>query len=316
MQQYAELVSHVLEFGTRKENRTGVDTISTFGYYYEHDLKEGFPLLTTKKVSWKNIVIELLWFLSGSDKADFLERHGCGFWKPWTDEHGIVSNCYGPAWRQFPVHEFKGYLNTPSHIAAHNDQIRWVVDELKRNPMSRRMVVNAWAPGVAQTAKLPPCHMSFVLNVQNEPTMRPSGAGKGEHEEYNKQQLCLHLTQRSCDVVLGVPYNLASYALLLSLFSRFSGIEPGTFGHSLVDAHIYTSKPDGSMSEYDHIPGVIEQTNRSPKELPKLVISDKTKTLEDVEALLDPSVTTEEIMGLFVLEGYDPHPEIKFRVAV
>jgi thymidylate synthase len=300
MKQYHDLIKHVLENGTRKENRTGVDTLSTFGYYYEHDLRDGFPLLTTKKIDFKNIVIELLWFLSGSNKAEFLERHKCRFWLPWTDDQGVVSNCYGPAWTQFGAPD------------APNNQIRWVIDELNRNPMSRRMVVNAWEPAIAQVAKLPPCHAMFVLNVQNEHVDLEARAVY----PYTKQRLCLHLSQRSADIALGIPYNLASYALLLSLFSRFSGIEPGIFGHSLIDAHIYTSKADGSMSEYDHVPGLKEQLKREPKSLPKLVISDKIKTLEDVEALLDPSVSTEEIMSLFVLEGYDPHPEIKFRVAV
>lgn len=307
MKQYHDLVKHVLSSGTRKENRTGVDTLSTFGHYYEHDLAQGFPLLTTKKIAWKNIVVELLWFLSGSDQAEFLERHKCGFWKPWYLEDGRVANCYGPAWRRFPVHQ-EGIINynsggiTLNIEGPYNDQIKWVVEELKRNPLSRRMVVNAWAPGVAQTAKLPPCHAMFVLNVQNE--------------ELFPSRLCLHLTQRSCDVALGVPYNLASYALLLSLFSRFSGIEPGIFGHSLIDAHVYTSKPDGSMAEYDHVPGLQEQVKRKPYKLPKLVIDDSIKSLEDVEALLDPAVSTDDIMSKFRLEGYKHHPEVKFKVAV
>lgn len=319
MRQYIELVTHVLENGIRKENRTGVDTFSTFGYYYEHDMNNGFPLLTTKSVSWKNIVIELLWFLSGSDKSDFLERHGCSFWRPWYLEDGRVANCYGPAWRRFPVHR-EGLVSYSSGGISvniegpYNDQIRWLVDELKRNPLSRRMVVSAWAPGIAQSAKLPPCHAMFVLNVQNEAYKEPDEAGGFWNSI--RQKLCLHLTQRSCDVALGVPYNLASYALLLQLFSRFSGIASGIFGHSLIDAHVYTAKPDGSMAEFDHVPGLHEQISRSPRELPWLTISDKIQSLEDVEALLDPSVTTEQIMELFVLEGYNPHPEIKFRVAV
>jgi thymidylate synthase len=309
MKQYHDLVNHVLATGVRKENRTGVDSLSTFGYYYEHDLRDGFPLLTTKAVSWKNIVIELLWFLSGSDKADFLRRHGCKFWEPWTDGHGTVSNCYGPAWRQFPVHERGAsyIVRATQKDEPYNDQIAWVVAELKRNPLSRRMVVDAWAPGIAQTAKLPPCHAMFILNVQNESWL--NSMEKGDGEGGFKQRLCLHLTQRSCDIALGIPYNLASYALLLSLFARFSGIEPGIFGHSLVDAHIYTAKPDGSMANYDHVPGLMEQVSREPFPLPKLVIDDSIKNLEDVEALLHPSVSTEDIMS-------KSHPAIKFEVAV
>jgi thymidylate synthase len=187
-----------------------------------------------------------------------------------------------------------------------NDQIRWLVDELLVNPLSRRMVVSAWAPGIAQTAKLPPCHCMFIVNVQNE------AVGFSRY----KQRLCLHLTQRSCDAFLGVPYNLASYALLMHLLSRFSGIEPGTFGHSLVDLHLYTSKPDGSMAEYDHVPVALEQLRRAPRKLSTLRIADSIQYLEDVERLLDPAVTTEEIMSLFVLDGYDPWPALSAKVAV
>jgi thymidylate synthase len=286
MKQYHDLVQHVLEQGVRKENRTGVDTLSTFGYYYEHDLKEGFPILTTKSVSWKNIVIELLWFLSGSKHNEFLERHKCLFWRPWYNDDGTVKNCYGPAWRNF---------------GGHTDQIAWVVEELKRNPMSRRMVVSAWEPEIAERAPLPPCHAMFVMNVQN--------TEKGS-------SLCLHLTQRSCDVGLGVPYNLSSYALMLCLFSKFAGITPGIFGHTLIDAHIYTSKPDGSKAEFDHVPGLLQQLSREPKKLPTLKISDNIKSLADLQSFYDSSVTTEEIMSHFVLEGYEPCDPIKLVPAV
>jgi thymidylate synthase len=400
MKQYQDLVRHVLAVGTRKENRTGIDTISTFNYNYEHDLRDGFPLLTTKKIAWKNIVIELLWFLSGSCRSGFLDRHGCGFWKPWynkpnpvdefaCDNKGVsVNAAYGPAWRRF---EYPSYYESDSGLSGqdgpctgYNDQIAWVLRKLKDRPMSRDLVVSAWQPHIAQNpptpkAYLAPCHCMFILNVQNDEQERgerpweakdnsyqdtqflgvvwaktkdeahekalarygpqwesqPDGeaidclyvqepaewrvaeyyAQRGEPREPTKR-LCLHLTQRSCDTALGIPFNIASYALLLSLFSRFSGIEPGVFGHTLVDAHIYTAKPDGSQAEYDHIPGLKEQLTREPRPLPKLVISDDIKSLEDVERLLHPSVTTDEIMSKFVLEGYDPHPPIHFRVAV
>lgn len=293
MRQYLSLVQHVLDKGTRKENRTGVDTLSTFNYNYTVDLKDGFPLLTTKKISWKNIVVELLWFLSGQTNIDILKRHKCGFWDPWADpETGEVPSAYGSFWRGFPT------------LEGPNDQIRYVLDELRRNPMSRRLVVSAWDPGNAQTSKLPPCHAMYVFNVQNY------------EEAVPMQRLNLHLTQRSADVLLGVPYNIASYSLLIHLFSRFTGIEPGVFAHSIVDAHIYTSKPDGSMAEYDHVPVLKEQLSREPRKLPKLVISDKIKDLSDVEALMHPSVTTEEIMSHFVLEGYDPWPALTAKVAV
>jgi thymidylate synthase len=305
MKQYIDLVKHVLATGTRKENRTGVDTLSTFGHYYEHDLRDGFPLLTTKSVSWKNIVVEMLWFLSGQTDIAILKRHGCKFWDAWADpETGKVPSAYGSFWRHFPVHCVSPGGPVDSDYVDHfNDQIRWVLEELRRNPMSRRMVVSAWAPGNAQTSKLPPCHCLFMFNVQNE-----------THGLKPRQRLCLHLTQRSCDVALGVPYNLASYALLLHLFARFSGIEPGIFGHTLVDAHVYTAKPDGSKAEFDHVPGLKEQIGREPRKLPRLVIDSNIKDLADVDRLM--RMTTEEVMAHFVLEGYDPHPAITFKVAV
>lgn len=314
MKQYQKLLTHVLENGVRKENRTGVDTLSTFGYYYEHDFKEGFPLLTTKRISWKNIVIELLWFLSGSSEYEFLERHGCKFWRPWYKKDGTVQFSYGQAWRRY---EYLGYYESDSGLSYNdgpctrwNDQISWAIRRLKDNPYDRGIVISAWQPQISQSSPFNteyhgPCHTMFIFNVQNV-------------IENNQvvQKLCLHLTQRSADVVLGLPYNLASYSLLLSIFSKLTGIEIGTFGHSLVDAHIYTSKSDGSMNEYDHVPGVKEQLQRIPFELPKLVISDDIKTLSDIEKLLDESVTTDEIMSKFILENYTHHPSIKFKVAV
>ena len=372
MRTYQQLVAHVLEHGQRKENRTGVDTLSTFNFNFEVDMRDGFPLLTTKEISWKNIVIEMLWFLSGQTDISILKRHGCKFWDAWADpETGKVPSAYGNFWRKFPVHKPTVYGEDGEFTGvdvAYNDQIQWTIDELNKSPMSRRLVVSAWAPGNAQTSKLPPCHCLFILNVQNEDPLETFVRAKtplgndmvsrdtadtilqhflsdSERREVLKRQLlnpdmnarftdedreylrtidqepmtkrlCLHLTQRSCDVALGVPYNIASYGLLLHLYARFTGIEPGIFAHSLVDAHIYTSKPDGSMAEFDHVPGLREQLTRTPRPLPKLVISDTIKTIADIEALMAPEVTTEQIMSLFVLEGYDPHPAIPFRVAV
>jgi thymidylate synthase len=322
MKAYIDIVKNVMETGVRKENRTGIDTFSTFHHSYElhfgelaapaqnHYALDGrFPLLTTKSIAWKNIVIEMLWFLSGHTNISILKRHGCKFWDAWTDESGKVPSAYGNFWRHFPTHEtreadsIRAVLGAKTQeYPAFNDQIRWVVEELKKNPMSRRMVVSAWAPGNAQTSKLPPCHMQFILNVQN--------LALGE------RHLCMHMTQRSCDVALGVPYNIASYALLLHLFSRFSGIKPGIFAHTLVDSHIYTSKPDGSQSEFDHLSGLHEQIRREPRNLPRLHISEKITDLRHIEELMLPSVSTEEVMSHFVLEGYDPHPAINFKVAV
>lgn len=293
MQQYLDLVRHVLAEGTRKPNRTGVDTLSTFNHNYEIDLSRGFPLLTTKEISWKNIVVENLWFLSGETDIGLLKKHGCKFWDPWADENGRVPSAYGNFWRHFPTHDAEGR-------AAFNDQIAWVVDEIGRNPMSRRLVVTAWAPGNAQTSKLPPCHLLFVFNVQLDASGDP--------------RLCLHLTQRSADVALGVPYNIAGYALLLELFARFTGIPAGTFAHTMIDAHVYTSKPDGSMAEYDHVPGLRTQLERAPRALPKLTIHPAIRSLADLKPLLMADTAT--VLEHFALTGYDPHPPISFKVAV
>ena len=290
MKQYLDLVEEVLERGTRKENRTGVDTISAFNINYSIDMKNGFPLLTTKEISWKNIVVENLWFLSGDLHIGLLKKHGCKFWDHWADKDGFVPSAYGNFWRKFPVHGESKY----------NDQVKYVLDTIKKNPNSRRMVISAWAPENAQTSGLPPCHLLFIFNVQ-----------------YGKDgvpRLCVHLTQRSCDVALGVPYNIAGYSFLLHLFAHLTGMEPGTFGHTLVDAHVYTKKADGSMEEYDHIPGLKEQLSRETAELPNLVIDPSIKTLDDVMDLVDADIDT--ILSKFKLENYNPKPFIPFKVAV
>jgi thymidylate synthase len=326
MQQYLNAVREILEVGTRKENRTGVDTLSTFNVNYEIDLRDGFPLLTTKKVNWKNIVVEVLWFLSGNTDIGILQKHKCKFWDPWANDEGEVPSAYGNFWRHFPVHAPDPKRLDAMRLAGFNDQIAWAVESLKKSPMSRRIVVSAWAPGNAQTSKLPPCHIVFVFNVQNLPEKCTACEGKGvvlgveacrrcrgsgaiEH-----QRLCLHLTQRSCDIALGVPYNIATYALLLELISRFTGIKPGIFAHTLVDAHAYTCKPDGSMADMDHVPGLREQLTRKPRPLPRLGIDEGIVDLADVHKLLD--LDTEGVMDHFRLEGYNPHPAIKFKVAV
>lgn len=288
VQAYHDLVRAVLDRGTRKPNRTGVDTISLFNYNYTIDLSEGFPLLTTKKISWKNIVVENLWFLSGRTDIGLLRKHNCRFWDPWAGEDGKVPSAYGHFWRHFPTPE------------GGRDQIRWVVSELLRNPNSRRLVVSAWAPGNAHDSALPPCHALWVLNVQ--------------HDRDGEPTLNLHLTQRSADVALGVPYNIAGYALLLHLFARFSGLRPGRFAHTLIDAHVYTQKPDRSDPHNDHVPGLREQLGRAARPLPRLHLDPSIRTLEDVESLIDADTTT--LLERFRLEGYDPHPAIPFTVAV
>ncbi len=290
MKQYLDLVKEVLERGTRKENRTGVDTISAFNINYSIDLKDGFPLLTTKEISWKNIVVENLWFLSGDLHIGLLKKHGCKFWDHWADDDGFVPSAYDNFWRKFPVHGEPEY----------SDQVKYVLETIRKNPNSRRMVISAWAPGNAQTSKLPPCHLLFIFNVQ--------------YDKDGEPRLCVHLTQRSCDVALGVPYNIAGYSFLLHLFAHLTGMKPGIFGHTLVDAHIYTKKTDGSMEEYDHIPGLREQLDRNPGKLPNLVVDQSIKTLDDVMGLLDAD--TDTILSKFKLENYEPQPFIQFKVAV
>jgi thymidylate synthase len=432
MNQYLEIVKSILERGVRKENRTGVDTLSLFNVNYEIDLDQGFPLLTTKKISWKNIVIENLWFLSGSRNINLLLKHGCKFWSPWADTSGNVPSAYGHFHRRFPTgdrmvqidprvlevpaqttkdpfdpsisqvgyggstlpvtvldknlyqewsrmlercyspqcedyklygakgvfvceswfsftqfrkdcHSLPGWidkLNSPSDFQLDKDyyssncysrdtcvwlsksdsdkyqdtrdlfryhfptdQIRWVIDQLKTNPNSRRLVVSAWDPTSAIHSQLPPCHAFWVLNAT---PLDPS--------EGTPYSLNLHLTQRSCDVGLGLAYNISGYSFLMSLFARFAGMKVGHFAHSIVDTHIYISKPDGSMEEYDHRPGLREQLNRTPRKLPRLIIAEDIRSLEDVENLLE--YDTETIMSKFRLEGYDPHPAVNFKVAV
>lgn len=292
MQQYIDVVNHVLKTGQRKINRTGIDTLSTFNVNYKIDLRLGFPLLTTKEISWKNIVVENLWFLSGDNRIDLLRKHNCKFWEPWADKKGEVPSAYGNFWRHFPIHS--------NNEIGFNDQINWVINELRQNPQSRRLVVSAWAPGNAQTSALPPCHAFWVLNVQVDSN--------------GQQILCLHLTQRSCDIALGLPYNIAGYAFLLELISRFCGIKPGFFAHTLVDAHIYTSKVNGEKKEYDHLPGLQEQIARTPRQLPYLEIDPNIKEINDIKSLLESS--TESLLKSFSLINYDPHPPINFKVAV
>ena len=289
MKQYLDAVRKTLADGTRKPNRTGVDTLSTFNINYQIDLRDGFPLLTTKAISWKNIVIENLWFLSGKTDIDFLRKHRCGFWEPWADESGNVPSAYGNFWRHFPL---------PNNQTC--DQIAYVVDKLRSEPMTRRMVVSAWAPGNAQHSALPPCHAMWVVNTQIDQRGDP--------------MVCLHLTQRSCDIALGVPYNIAGYALMLELLARFGNMRAGLFAHTLIDAHIYTANADGTMREYDHAPGLREQLKRQPRKLPRIEIDKSIQSLDDITPLL--SLDTDEILAKFKLHDYDPHPAIDFKVAV
>lgn len=287
-QAYRKLVTEVLAYGTRKENRTGVDTLSVFGYHYKIDMQYGFPILTTKEISWKNILLENLWFLSGERNLDFLHHYDVKFWDPWADENGDVPSGYGPEWRAF---------SGDSRV----DQIRQVYHELKTNPMSRRMVVTAWNPTTAFTNKLPPCHMTWVLNVQ---------------KKQKENQLNLALLQRSCDIALGVPYNMAGYGFLLHLFAHLAEMKPGFFSHTLVDAHIYTASSTGENSEHDHVPNLRKQMARRDRMSPTLRISDDIKTLDDVFTLIRKRPPIDQLLEIFKLHRYDPEPAIAFKVAV
>ena len=282
MKEYTDLVNHVLEHGVRKPNRTGMDTVSIFNYNYSIDLsyglREGFPLLTTKKISWKNIVIENLWFLSGKKNVFFLHKHGVRIWDHWIDAFNQVPSAYGYYWRMFDYKYNKV------------DQVLRILKRLKEDPFCRRHVISAWSPQHALASDLPPCHILMIFNVQID--------------NRGTKRLNLHLTQRSADVAIGVPYNIAGYAFLLHLFARLTDLSVGTFAHSIVDAHIY----------FDHIEGLAEQVKRKPNYPPKLTIDSDIRSLEDVEALFDES--TETILNTFKLTDYHPHPAIKFEVAV
>jgi thymidylate synthase len=332
MRQYLDLVTDVLSEGQYKPNRTGVDTISAFSRHYEVDLQEGFPLLTTKDLSgfrWNSLIHEFVWYLSGEEHIRTL-REETGIWDAWADDEGRLDTAYGRFWRRYPVPEdgLPGeawpedghrWLNEDERTF---DQIQYVLDTLRENPNSRRMVVNAWHPANAAVSTLPPCHYSFVFNVQGD-------------------QLNLHLTQRSGDVALGIPFNIAAYALLATAVAQRTGFEVGSFAHTVVDAHVYCgegergawyadnlsalqdrladvterseyldvrdwvvetapAEPDDAKG-YDHVPGLLEQCARVPRERPTIEVADKP-----LDELTFDDVT---------LRGYDPADGIRFAVA-
>jgi len=331
MRQYLDLVTDVLESGGHKPNRTGVDTISAFSRHYEVDLAEGFPLLTTKDLSgarWNSLIHEFVWYLSGEEHIRTL-REETGIWDAWADDDGRLDTAYGRFWRRFPV-PAEGLPGESWPDDSHRwmndegtfDQIQYVLDQLKENPNSRRLVVNAWHPANAAVSTLPPCHYTFVCNVQGD-------------------RLNVHLTQRSGDVALGIPFNIAAYSLLATALAQRTGFEPGKFAHSVVDAHVYcgtgdrgawyadnlgelqsrladvedrteyrdvrewleaTAPPEAEEEErYDHVPGLLEQCAREPRARPTIDVADvplDDLTFEDVE-----------------LSEYDPAPGIRFAVA-
>jgi thymidylate synthase len=279
MKQYLDLVKLVLENGVRKTSRTGVDTISYFGAFYKVDLSEGFPLLTTKRMEWKSLLHEVLWYLSGENHIRNL-RDKTKIWDAWADENGNLDTAYGYYWRHFPSAQKDKNGNW---VVKEVDQIKYVLDEIRRNPNSRRLVVNAWEPGNAINSKLPPCHYTFTFNVS---------AGK----------LNCHLTQRSGDIALGIPFNLAAYSLLTQIIAQETGLGLGYFAHTIVDAHVYYAEKGSPMEKYDHSEGLKEQLKREPLPLPKLIIA--KKPINDLQ------------FEDFELADYNYHGKIKFEVAV
>ena len=279
MKEYLDLVKLVLAQGTLKKSRTGIDTISYFGAHYRVDLAQGFPLLTTKEIVWNSLLHELLWYLSGEDHIRNLRQH-TKIWDAWADADGNLDTAYGRYWRRFP-HAFR---DADGHWQVREvDQIQFVLDTLRTEPTSRRMVVTAWEPGNATTSKLPPCHYSYVFNVQ-------------------ENRLNCHLTQRSGDIALGIPFNLACYATLTQILAEQVGLGVGWFSHTIVDAHIYTAAAGSGREAYDHVPGLHEQLQREPGPLPRLIIA--KKPLNELK------------FADFRVEGYRPQPRIKFKVAV
>lgn len=264
MKQYLDLLGHVLKNGVRKDDRTGTGTVSTFGYQMRFDLAEGFPLLTTKKLHLKSIIYELLWFLRGDTNVQFLHDHKVSIWDEWADKNGDLGNIYGYQWRSWRSADGKT-----------TDQIADVVKSIKENPDSRRHLVSAWNVGDLDKMALPPCHILFQFWVAN---------GK----------LSLQLYQRSCDIFLGIPFNIASYALLLMMMAQATGLQPGEFVHTLGDAHIYTN----------HLEQVDLQLSREPRNLPTMKLNPERTSIFDFQ------------FADFTLEGYDPHPHIKGKVAV
>lgn len=292
MLEYKRLCRHVLQNGTWKQNRTGVDTLSCFNYNYSIDISQrGFPLLTTKRVNWKNIVIENLWFLrreGGNSSPDFLHKHGIHFWDSWIEEDGNLPEAYGQYWRWYPDYWHR------AGDSMFFDQFKAIIDALQKDPFSRRLVLTNWFPPSAWTAKLPPCHLMAIFNVQWK-----------WDDTTRMHRLNLHLTQRSCDIPVGVPFNIAGYAFLLSLVAHLTRLAPAQFAHTLVDAHIYK----------DQVDPLIGQLDRDVRELPTLHISDRITTLQDLDELIKDG-TTNEIMDTFQLLNYDPHPSIRFPVQV
>jgi len=264
MKQYLDLLSHVMTNGTDKSDRTGTGTRSLFGYQMRFNLADGFPMVTTKKLHVRSIFHELLWFLKGDTNIAYLKENGVSIWDEWADKDGNLGPVYGYQWRSWPASD-----------GRHIDQITQLVNQIKSNPDSRRLLVNAWNVGMIEKMALPPCHILFQFYVAN---------GK----------LSCQLYQRSADLFLGVPFNIASYALLTMMMAQVCGLEPGEFVHTFGDVHIYKN----------HFDQVNLQLSRTPRQLPVLKINPSVKNIFDFK------------FEDFEITGYDPHPPIKAAVAV
>ena len=264
MKQYKELLQRVLDEGVKKEDRTGTGTISVFGHQMRFDLQAGFPLLTTKKVHLKSIIHELLWFIKGSTNVKYLQENGVRIWNEWAKDDGELGPIYGYQWRSWP--DARG---------GHIDQLKQVIESIQKTPDSRRHIVSAWNVGQLEDMQLPPCHILFQFYVAD---------GK----------LSCQLYQRSADIFLGVPFNIASYALLTMMVAQATNLEPGDFIHTLGDAHIYLN----------HIDQVKLQLTRSPRHLPTMTINPEVKDIDDFK------------YEDFQLSDYDPHPHIKGKISV
>lgn len=264
MQQYLDLLSHILANGHRRDDRTGTGTISVFGYQIRFDLSKGFPLVTTKKVHLKSIIYELLWFLKGDTNVRYLQEHGVRIWNEWAAPDGDLGHIYGYQWRSWPCPD-----------GTHLDQIAAALHDICHNPQSRRIIVSAWNPGELENMALPPCHALFQFYVSDG-------------------RLSCQLYQRSADCFLGVPFNIASYALLTMMMAQVCGLKPGEFIHTLGDAHIYTN----------HLEQVKEQLQRTPRPLPKMHLN------PDVDDLFSFDYPD------FQLTDYDPWPPIAGKVSV
>lgn len=264
MKQYLDLLHRIRTEGVRKDDRTGTGTISVFGHQMRFNLEEGFPLVTTKKLHLKSIIHELLWFLKGDTNVKYLQENGVRIWNEWADENGDLGHIYGYQWRSWPDYE-GGFI----------DQISEAVETIRKNPDSRRIIVNAWNVADLKNMNLPPCHMFFQFYVADG-------------------RLSLQMYQRSADSFLGVPFNIASYALLLQMMAQVTGLKPGDFIHTLGDAHIYLN----------HLEQVDLQLSREPRPLPRMILNPDVKNIFDFK------------YEDFQLEGYDPWPHIAGKVSV